>query len=262
MSIEIETGATQTDKPLLLYQNVFEDGTVTVASETADGLGLNAVEDTTFDFWTPSIANSGIAVDYGSAVQCDCFGVAAHTAGTAGTTIYVQSSNDGVTYTNRSIVSPLTDETIVSIFPAVSARYWRVLQGDAVCSIGVLKLGKRLVIPDGVISGGVAINHANRYELLTNMSVKGQFLGTRIKMIGAETNIDFGLMDTDFVDNDMAVFEHHFNSGRTFFYAGSPSEWPEDYGYCWRSGDELRPTRDEGGVLSQVSMDVACYAEQ
>lgn len=262
MSVIIEAGATSTGTASILYENIFEGGTVTVSSETADGAGLNAVEDTTFDFWTGGAATARITVDYGSAVECDCVGAASHSLGTDGADLSIEYSADNVTWTEVSLVEPLTDDTILAVFPAVSARYWRASVLNGPSSIGVLKLGKRLVMPSGVLSGHTAINHALRVDLLTNNSVKGQYLGTRIKRIGAEANINFGLLETSFVDNDMAVFEAHFNSGRTFFYAGSPSEWPDDYGYCWRSGSELAPSYEEGGELSQVSMEVSVYVEQ
>ncbi len=263
MSVTIIAGATETKNATLLSQNIFEEGTVTVSSETADGAGLNAVEDTTFDFWTPAAVPANITVDYGTSVECDCLGIASHDAGTNGTDLRLEHSSDGVIWTQiGSDVSPLTDDTIMIVFQSTSARYWRVVQATSVCSIGVIKLGKRLVMPSGVLSGFVGVNHANRVDLLTNTSIKGQYLGTRIKRIGAETNINFGMIETSFADNDFAVFEEHFNSGRTFFYAGSPSEWPEDYGYCWRTGGEIRPSYEEGGILAQVDMDVSIYVEQ
>jgi len=263
MSVEIETGATDTANATVLYQNIFENGTVTTNSQTSDGAALNAVEDTTFDFWTPAGVPARIRVDYGEDVECDCMGIASHTAGSEGTTIVVEYSDDGVSFTEVASVSPLTDDTIMVIFPSTSAQYWQIRQTDAACSIGVVKLGKRLVFPSGVISGHIGINHSSRVELLTpNVSQQGQFLGTRVKRIGARANINFGQIETDFVDNDMAMFEYHFNSGRTFFYAGSPSEWPEDYGYAWRAGREMRPSYDEGGELSQVDIEADFYVEQ
>lgn len=263
MSVTIETGATDTSNATVLYQNIFEDGTVTTNSETSDGAALNAVEDTTFDFWTPAGVPAYVRVDYGSAVECDCAGIASHDAGTQGTTLEVQYSTDDASWTTVSTISPLTDETILVVFPAVEARYWRVRQSSAVCSIGVVKLGKRLVFPSGVLNGHTAVNHSNRVELLTpNVSQNGQFLGSRIRRIGARVNINFGQLETSFVDNDMLVFEGHFNSGRSFFYAGSPSEWPEDYGYCWRGGSEIRPNYEEGGLLSQVDIEADFYVEQ
>lgn len=262
MTIQIETGAADTNVATMLYQNVFEDGTVTVSSETTDGAGLNSVEDTTFDFWTPAGVPANLDIDYGDDVECDCLGIAAHTAGTDGATIEVQYSDDDVIYTTAATIDPLTDDTIMVIFPAVSARYWRVRVTSAVCSIGVVKLGKRLVMPCGVLTGGVPVNHSEIVELMTNTSVRGQYLGTRIKRVGAEINPNFGLIDADFVDNYMSVFEAHFNSGRTFFYAGSPSEWPNDYGYGWRNGGELRPSTEEGGTMYSVSMGMGLYVEQ
>lgn len=262
MSVVIVSGSDDTLNATVLYQNILDEGTVTVSSETADGAGLNAVEDTTFDFWTGGAAYSSITIDMGVSTECDCIGVAAHTIGTVGANIGVSYSNDDITYSNTGFYeSPLTDETIMGIFPAVSARYWRVWISNGPASVGVIKLGKRLVMPCGVLSGYTAINHANVVELMTNTSVKGQFLGARINRVGAATNINFGLVDTDFVDNNMAMFEDHFNSGRTFFYAGSPSEWPDDYGYCWRSSGELNPSYEEGGKLAQVAMDVSVYVE-
>ena len=118
------------------------------------------------------------------------------------------------------------------------------------------------MFPSGVLSGHTSVGHSNRVELMANVSQQGQFLGTRIKRIGARVSINFGQIETDFVDNDMAVFEAHFNSGRTFFYAGSPTDWPDDYGYCWRGGSELRPSYVEGGELSQVDMEADFYVEQ
>ena len=262
MTIQIDNGSVDTNNATILYENIFEDGTVTVNGETSDGAGLNAVEDTTFDFWTAPHTPSSITVDYGSPVECDCIGIAAHNAGTNGSTLRILTSSDGVDFTSLTSISPLTDDTIMVFFPATTARYWQFRQSVNVCSIGVVKLGKRLVFPNGTISGGVPINHATRAELMTNESQRGQYLGTRIRRVGASADINLGMMETDFVDNDMAVFESHFNSGRTFFFASSPDTWPEDHGYCWRSDSELRPSLEEGGVLSEVEMEVSVYVEQ
>jgi len=264
MTIEIETGTTDTDKPSILWDNIFERGTVTVVNEVADGAAANAyLEDTTFDFWNQAVGTANITVDMGSEVTCDCFGVAAHLAGSLGITLIVSSSADNVVYTTRSSVVPSDDTTVMGFFPPVSARYWRFTRFGGVCPIGVIKLGKRLIIPTGVLSGHVAINHAQEIELMNNTSIKGQFLGNRIIKMGAETSINFGLLDTEFVDDDMAGFETHYNEGRTFFYAGSPSKFPKDVGYCWRPerAGTMRPSYQEGATLMQVQLDVSVYVE-
>jgi hypothetical protein len=264
MTITIASGTIAPDKPAILWNNVFNDGTVTVSSETADGAGANALEETTFDFWIPSAVLASISVDLGSARICDAAGIAAHTIGSTGASVEVQSSDNGATWVTRAASTPSDNETILILFPAVSARYWRILLTGAVAAIGVVKLGRRLIIPTGVLSGHVGLHHAREIELLTNQSIKGQFLGNRIIKMGAETDINFGLMDVEFVENDMAEFERHYNEGGTFFYAGSPSRLPKDVGYCWRQerAGSMRPSYDEGSTLMNVSIQVAAYVDQ
>lgn len=264
MSIDIQPGATYNNMPFVMHDSIFETGTVTFSSEDVDGFALNAVGDATNDFWTPTAVPSWIAVDYGVDVECDCAGVIAHTLGTTGATVAIQSSDDGISWVSRATITPTTDETIVTVFPLVLARYWRVYVTGFIASIGVIKLGKRVVFPSGVLSGHIGINHAQVVELLTNETMGGQFIGNRINRVGAAVSIDFGLIERDFVETDLAGFETHYNSGRTFLFASCPLEYPDDYGYCWRSGNdgELRPSYEEGGELMSFSMGVGVYVEQ
>jgi len=264
MTVDIEPGSLYTNNPLVLYENVFDAGTITWSSESVDGAALNSIEDTTFDFWMPTSVPAWIQVDYGAEALCDCAGIVSHTVGTSGATVEVQSSDDAVLWITRATISPLTDETILTVFPPVSARYWRIYITVSTCVIGVIKLGKRLVFPGGVISGHVSISHAHNVNLMTNISLGGQYIGNRQNRVGASTNIDFGLIDTDFVENDMAEFEDHYNSGRPFMFAASPLQYPYDYGYCWRSGSdgEMRPSYQEGGELMPISIGVQVYVEQ
>ena len=114
MTVTIVSGATDTQNATVLYQNIFEEGSVTVSSETADGAGLNCIEDTTFDFWTASSAYSTITVDMGSAVECDCIGVAAHNIGLSGARIGVEYSDDN---THWLEIPPLT-QAVLQVTPA------------------------------------------------------------------------------------------------------------------------------------------------
>ena len=261
MTIVIAANTPSTEKPTLLIENILTEGDLTVSSETSDGAGLNALSDTTFDFWTPSATNARLDVDMGEAVTCDAVGIAAHTLGTDGASFRVRSSNTGFTdLTTRIDHSPLTDDTIIGLFQSVSARYWRFQIYNGPASIGVVKIGKRVIVPTGVLLGHVGANHGERIELLSNDSINGQFLGTRVIRRSAEINIDFGLVSKEFVENDLAMFEYNYNQGRTFFYAGSPANLPNDIGYCKRpsASQELRPNY-EGGDLMQLDFEAQVY---
>lgn len=260
MTIEIETGADNQVNTSIVYTSVFDDGTVTVSDETSDGPGLNALEDTTNDYWEPGTTSDAyITVDCGDDYECDGYGIAAHTMGTVGATYVIESSPDNSTWTARATGSPLTDETIFGLFPAASERYWRIGVSGGLCLIGVVKLGKRLVFPTAPLIGHVGSSHAKRIEFMRNKSIGGHFIGNRIIRTGGEMTINMGLVDRSFVENDMAVFETWFDEARGFFYAGDPTELPDDVAYCMRSGGEIRPSYSEGGDLMPISMDVDFY---
>jgi len=261
MTIEIETGSTSTTGANILYENLFHTGTVTASTEAADGEAANAANEPTWDFWTPTAVPAWIKVDAGSTVSCDAAAVAAHDIGSTGATVQVQSSPDDATWTTQGSVAPTDDSVIIILFPSVSARYWRLRVIDAVASIGVAYIGSRLTFTRSVLSGHVALNNAKRVELMNTTTIGGQFLGNRIRRIGAETSVNFGLVDTGFADGDFAPFKDWYNDGHAFFFASSPLVWPDDVGYCWRpeGASEIRPVYEEGGLLTNLSMDVAAY---
>lgn len=260
MTIAIASGVTDQEKPHLLISNLFTQGTVNTSSETTDGAGTNALNDGTFDYWTAAVATADIEVDMTTATACSMAGIAAHTLGTEGATVAVESSTDGTTWTSRASATPADDSTIVLLWPSVSARYWRVKVTNGPASIGVLKIGARLVVPSGVALGHVSIDNAARVELLSNDSLDGQFLGTRIVRRSADISLDMGLVERDFIEDDFAGFRDSYNEGRAFFYAGSPANLPLDVGYCKRpaNGGEIRPSH-VGGDLMQLQFGAQVY---
>jgi hypothetical protein len=261
MTIAIAAGSTDLEKPNLLVENIFTSGSVTATATIPDGSFGNCLTDGTFDFWTPSTATATATVDKGSAVRCDMVGIAAHNIGSSASTLEVQSSDNGSSWITRVTVTPTDNSTIVGVFPSSLARYWRVRITNGPASIGVLKLGRRVVVPSGVSLGHLSVNHAGRVELLSNDSVNGQFLNTRVIRRSGETTLDFGMVTQDFIDNEMPEFERMYNDGRTFFYAGSPVNLPLDVGYCKRpmGASEMRPAYD-GGDLMTLAFEAQVYA--
>lgn len=261
MTIEIASGTPSLEKPTMLADNLFTQGTFSVTSETSDGSGANALSDGTFDYWTGSAEIYAAIVDMGTDTEADAVGIAAHTCGTDGVVLRVQTSPDNTTWTTRLTITPTDDSTIMGVWPVVSSRYWRVqVFSGGPTSIGVLKLGKRIVIPSGVSLGYVSIDHAQRIDLLSNDSMNGQFLGTRVERRSGDVSLDMGLVPRSFIEGDFAEFEIMYNEGRTFFYCGSPSNLPLDTGYCKRpaNGQEIRPSH-VGGDLMQLQFGAQVY---
>jgi hypothetical protein len=261
MTIALAAGSRELEKPALLINNIFDSGTITVSAVSSDGAFSNCLTDGTFDFWTPSDATATASVDKASAVRADMIGIAAHNLGTATAIAEVQTSDSGTDWATRLNITPTDDSTIVGIFPSILARYWRIRITNGPASIGVLKIGRRIVVPSGVSLGHLSVNHAKRVELLSNDSIDGQFLNTRVIRRSGDTTLDFGLVHQGFIDTDMAEFERLYNDGRTFFYAGSPLNLQRDVGYCKRpmGASEMRPTY-EGGDLMALAFEAQVYA--
>jgi hypothetical protein len=263
MTIKIEAGTLGTLGTNILYDNAFHDPTavITASTATADGQPQNATNEATWDFWVPTAVPATLKLDAGAPIMCNAAAVAAHNLGTVGATIQVQSSPDDATWTTRGSEVPTDDGVVIILFPDTTAQYWRLRITNAVASIGVAFIGTRLKFANSVLSGHVGLNNAKRVELLNATSIGGQFLGNRIRRVGAETTVNFGLVDTTFADGDFSPFKDWYNDGHAFFFASSPSVWPDDIGYCWRpeGAGEIRPVYEEGGLLTNLSMDVAAY---
>jgi len=262
MTVEVETGATGTSVASFLFTNILASGTLTASTESADGAKENAIDDATWDYWLPTAVPATLVVDYGSDVECDCAGIAAHDSGSVGATVSVQSSPDGATWTTQGSFVPSDDNTLMIFFPAFTARYWRFRVTNAVALYGVVMIGKKLEMPVTPLSGHTSLHNAKRIELMNSGTDGGHFRGNRIMRRRAETTINFGAISATFADgDDFQLFKDHYNDGKPFFYAGCPLYYPEDVGYCWRpeGAGEIRPNYTEGGVLSEISMSVAAY---
>lgn len=261
MTVILGIGANDIAGASILYSNVFETGTVTASTSAVDGDALNATDQSTWDFWTPTAVPAWIKVDAGSAVELDGAGIAAHTLGTAGAVIKLQYSLDNVAWVDVATDTPVTDELIFIAFSRITARYWRFYITGAIASIGVVSVGSRLKFSHGVLSGHTGLNNAIQSELMSTETVSGQFGPSRVVRRGAETSLNFGLVDTSFGDGLFASFRVHYNDGGTFFYAGSPLRWPKDIGYCKRpdGGRSLNPAYVEAGQLMEIAFDVVAY---
>jgi hypothetical protein len=261
MTVIIKSGATDLNVINVLYANVFSQSTVTYSSAAAGYPGANAQDEQTWNSWKPTAVPAYATVDLGAAVMCNCLGIAAHDLGTEDASVALQHSANGSSWTTIvAAYSPTDNEDIQVYFANTSARYWRVVIGDAVASIGVIKLGAALKFPCAPLEGHRPLHHSRKVTMLSNQSAGGNFLGNRPVKLGAETGVNIGMVDRDWAETDLADFETHFNNGGAFFYCGSPSDTPKDMGYCRREGgNEMSITWVEGDIMADVNFEMTAY---
>lgn len=244
---------------VVLWNNVL------LARRVADpslGNRVNMSDPATWSMFAPSGTNVNVDYDIGREINLDSFGLAAHTLGTSGVSVKLQYSTNGTTWLDAfSTYAPLTNEDIFFLFPKVSGRYFRINFTGSGFTVGIAMAGVALKFPHSPLDGYTPLHHARKYTKLFNDSIKGQFLGNRVLAAGAETSVDLGFMDRVWFENNIRGFESHFNQGGTFFYAGCPSKYPLDMGYCRAAGDDgvLDITWTERDKMAELSFSIQSY---
>lgn len=265
-----QAGATQTEKPFALYENLLTAGALTGSAGLATGAAYeNVFGPQTYDFWQPTTLAGTWVCTLPTALDMDCIAFAAHNLPATGGSFTVQSSPDLVAaYSDRAVFSAGQIgqgglSAIGAVFATASVRRLRFFSTSNTVApqIGIAYAGKRLVFPGDVQAPYVPANEALKVDQATNISLGGHYLGGTIKRQSIAQDVAFSGLARAFVQGDLVPFSTAFRDARPFFFAGSPSYMPADLAYVWR-GDgagELRPAWMQGGAYADVKMTVAGY---
>lgn len=269
--IMLGAGATDTDKPFALYENLLAAGTLSGTGGVAAGAAYaNVLGPQTFDFWQPNVANGQWICTLPAPVDMDCICFAAHNLAGSGGIWGVATSPDlvtayGTTYNFSAATLALNGAAALgAIFSMRTVQRLRfVLSGSTglIPQIGIAYAGKRLIFPGDVQAPYVPANEALAVDFSANITMGGHFAGGTITRQSVKQDVAFSPLARDFVQGDLVPFSKAYREGRTFFFAGSPSYMPADLGYVWR-GDgagELRPAWRQGGRFADVKMTVDGY---
>ena len=261
MTIKIETGSLNTSLPTVLYENIFTVFNITATSEATNGLAINCVGDQTFDFWTGTAVTDRISLDATTPTEVDCLGISNHDLFTQGADIVLESSTDDISWTSRGSLTPVDDSDIFLIIPTVTARYWRVSVTNGPASLGVVKLGKRLVFTAGLLHGYTPTNFSDDIKVIDGVTIGGNFTGSTIVSLGGKASFALGGMTRDFIEGEMLPFINHFNRSKSFFWAGGPDYLSLDTAYCWRprNGSTLKPKYVGGNIVEVTRINVRVF---
>lgn len=263
MSITIDRTEVSTDKsPLVLWDNLFEDGTLAASTEATDGDKENAIDGNTYDFWTPTALPATISVTLGSSTPASYVGIAAHDLFTNGCTVSVEYDSGGGTWVELASVTPTDDKTLMIAFDETSATDFRLyISGSTIPSIGVIFLGTALRFDSGILPQYTPITYAENIELLNSQTITGQFITNRVNRRGASTSLSLNILERSFVEaTPFQNFRTHYNDGKPFFFASNPSELDFDVAYCWRQGGgEIQPTFQDNGIFYRTGLSLEAY---
>ena len=180
--------------PVFGYDNILEQGTVTVTgSETTGHAKENAYDWRTSDTWHPWTSQiPGLNIDMGADRECDYFALAGHNIGdnAEAVTLTVQSSDDtmfvGNLTTHVNAVA-INDNAVKFIkFTATSQRWWRFFldmqtpSPAAYPHIGQVCIGSRFDMPEGVEPSYTPPTLSFDDDVQNSQSKGGHFLGRSI----------------------------------------------------------------------------------
>jgi hypothetical protein len=212
-------------------------GKTPVASSTVAGFpAIAATYPTTFEYWMPNAMPATWAIDNGTTRQCDYAGIVGEIAGRQ---IDVQSSDDNATWTTHASI--IAGQKIAMIlFPAVTARYWRLRFSGAAPRVAVVYIGLAVAMQRAIYQGHSPLTLSRVTEMQNNTSEGGQYLGRSIIRSGTATEVSFRHLSADWY---RTYFDPFVKRARTmpFFFAWRPQSYPNEVGFMWTSGD-IKPT--------------------
>jgi hypothetical protein len=263
--ITINSGALEADLPTVLYRNVLAEGTLTAPGGTGSGHVANVLGPQTFDYWQAAAVGNRVQVVLAALATCDAFGIDAHDLGSTGASLsfaYRVASTGA--WTTLATITPADDSPILFLFPPVAARSWSVEVAAApgvMPSLGIVFCGPKLTIPNGLAVPYTPLNFSAMVETFPSVSIGAQLLATRFERRGKSASVDFNPVEGAWLASNIEPWREAYDTGATFFFAGCPSQWPLDVGYCRRASKarEMRPAYDAGGVTASLQIEVEAY---
>lgn len=231
---------------------------VVSASTSAEGWPAAALNSPmTYERWKPSAAPAWVRFDMGKNVEVDYIGIAAHDLYIQGATVTLQYSLNGSDWTTIDTFQPSRDDAFLFWFDPVVARYFRI-QIDKVAYIGVVYLGKILVMQRGCYGGHTPGTLARQTAIMPNKSEGGQFLGRSIIRQGYATSYEWKHLEADWYRQ---YFDPFVESARKypFFVSWFPKKYPDEVLYAW-TNEDIAPSNMGKRDYMQVSLSVEALA--
>ena len=216
------------------------------ASTAAAGFGAAlAFNGDTFDAWRPTAVPADLSLDFGAAQTVTYAGIAAHTIGTAGATVKLQTW-DGATWVDvpGCEIEPENDDPILFLTNPLETSRVRLALTGAVAEVGVFMAGRLTEFEAQRFADylGPVGNDARVIDYLDNTSVTGEFLGRTVKSDGLEFPFNVKNISETWAATEWPAMRDYFLTGKAVaFFANRPLGYPDEV-YFARPTD--RPTLD------------------
>jgi len=245
------------DHPRIMYDDILRGAVLTPSTEAVGFEAINVNDYLTYDFWRPTALPATLEVETEEARPVDYVLIAAHTLGSAATSVLAQYHNGAtwVTFGENLQVLPGSNLPVVFLFEEVmSNRFLFTFTGSEIPSIGVVMMGRALAVERKLYRGHTPIMLGRKTTIRPSRSENGQWLGRSIRREGVATEIALSNLTASWVREKLDPF---IESARVypFGWAWRPADFPAEVAYCWTLAD-IKPVntgpRDLMGVTFGV----------
>lgn len=247
------------NSPVIAWDDLTIYATLTASSSDVDFPVTGLQNGVTTDPWKPTAMPANIEIDCGASVTASALCFASHNMHTNGVTATLEY-HDGADWVELREVTPESDAPFMIAFPRHDAQEWRVSFSGSVFQVAVMSLANVLHIPNQIGAGHTPLYAASEIEILGgSVGSTGEFLQADFYRKGARASFEFLAQRPDFVLSDeFQNFRDHYNRGKPFFIALTPSHDPKDVGYVWRNGGNLIPAYQDAAFMD-VELEVGAY---
>lgn len=243
--------------PFVVWRNLLTRSNITVSSTSSQTSAANLVEENTIDFWRPSSSgNCWIRASGLSNVAFNTVVIRGHNLYSISATVRVRVGS-----TTVAIYAPKSNGVVVITFPEVSdvTQITMDIETNGTALVGTVLFGNKMVFRSGIDGSGFRpIEFSTVTELMTNKTQTGQLLSNRVIRRGISADLPINPVEDAFVGTRFRNFVQHYNDGRPFAFASSPTYAPSDAGWFWRpaTASDLEINSIANGMYTEFSIPV------
>jgi hypothetical protein len=243
---------------------------ITASTENTLGPKDGPLRPDTFEFWEPTALPATWEIDLGTSRDVDYAGIAAHTLGSSGCAIKVETSVGDVAGSPleqvwnliASEIAPGNDAPLLFLDSSRVTRYVRltITGGATMPRIASIYAGEVLAMQRPLYGGHTPITLSRETVLHRSLSRGGQFLGQGFRRHGLVGQASFRHLTAAWYRE---TFDPFVQSARRFpyFFAWRPSAFPEEVAYAW-TDEDIRPSNMGIRSFMQVAWPIRAHSSE
>lgn len=235
------------DAGIIGYNNVLNFSNVSATSELISRPITNIARPATAYPWEAASTDTQTITIQTGGQEIDYIGIARHNLNQIGLTVTVK-------YNGATVVpaTEISDKQAILFLQnsAVPDTVELIIEGAIEPPvIGVIYVGKALVLQRNIYVGHTPINYGRVYDTVNGVSENGQYLGEIVKKVMNTTSVSLQNLTPDWYRTQLDPF-FSLSPRVPCFFAWRPDSYPAEIGYCWIEGSPRPENQRSNGMMS------------